>query len=160
MKSTTRIALAGVSLLFIVTLSSIWLADRSEPAVTEGLAARVERVLTGHTAMVWHVAFSPDGRYLASASVDRTAILWDWRRGTPERTLTHPQGVTSLAFSPSGEFLATGSYDGIVRVWRVDDGTLRTQLSGHQGTVWSVAFGPNGDLASGGEDRVLRIWRK
>src|SRR6185436_3726880 len=71
----------------------------------------------GHTAPGRHAIFSPDSRFLASASADGTVKLWRIADRKLVRTLMHPAGVTSIAFSPDGQWLASGSYDGIVRVW-------------------------------------------
>ncbi|MCS6923577.1 MAG: caspase family protein [Fimbriimonadales bacterium] len=116
---------------------------------------------TGHTSKVTSVAFSPDGRYLASGSADNTVRLWRVADGTLVRTLTgHKNEVTSVAFSPDGQYLASGSWDKTVRLWRVADGSLVRTLSGHRLWVFSIAFSPDGRyLASGGADNTIRLWR-
>ena len=64
------------------------------------------------------MAFSPDGRLLATASHDKTARLWDPATGECLRTLTgHDSGVTGVAFSPDGRLLATASEDKTARLW-------------------------------------------
>ena len=122
--------------------------------------ARLQRTLGGHTEVVWQVAFSPDGRRLASCSVDKTVRLWNVADGAHAQTLAHPEGVTSVAYSPDGRHLATASYDRAVRIWNAEDGSLVRTLAGHEGTVWQVAFSPDGErVASAGDDSAVRLWK-
>ncbi|MBD2128515.1 NB-ARC domain-containing protein [Microcoleus sp. ZQ-A2] len=91
---------------------------------------------------VWCVAFSPDGRFLAS-SANRIVNLWDVQTGEClKRFQGYSDRVFSLAFSPDGRLLATGSEDRWVRIWDVRTGQLLKILSGHTDEVRSVTFAP------------------
>jgi WD40 repeat protein len=115
-------------------------------------------VQTGHSSEVVSVAFSPDGKTLASGSWDKTIKLWDVATGAELRALTgHSTYVISVAFSPDGKTLASASYD-TIRLWNVASGAQLRMLTGHS-AVYSVAFSPNGKtLASGSNDKTIRLW--
>lgn len=126
----------------------------------------VLRTLEGHTEAVYGVAFSPDGRQLATASNDTTTRIWSVKNGTTLRTLKSPERVECVAYSPSGELVAVCVWDLSVQVWRVNDGVLIATLIGHSTIPSSLAFSHDGRLlASGGgmgggtSTGDLRLWR-
>jgi WD40 repeat protein len=89
----------------------LWVAATGEHRVT----------LTGHTDRVLAVAFSPDGRLLASGGADGKMRLWDAATGEHRVTLTgHTDRVLAVAFSPGGRLLASGGADGKVRLWALN----------------------------------------
>jgi predicted NACHT family NTPase len=112
------------------------------------------------------VAFSPDGKSLASASYDGTVKLWDADTGQVLQILQgHTYGVSHVAFSPDGKRLASAGVDHTVRLWETASGkellSLRghASLQGHAGDVWCVAFSPDGQrLASGSDDGTITLW--
>lgn len=117
--------------------------------------------LSGHTGKVLSIAFSPDGRLLASGSVDNTLRLWRVEDWTLLRTMSgHAFPVLKFGFSPSGAMLATGSTDGLLRIWQLSNGSLYKTLSGHAGWITALEYSPDSHyLASAADDFTIRLWR-
>jgi WD40 repeat protein len=147
---------------------------RSQPtpqAYTDLLSTENEALstpLTGHTGAVYAVAFSPDGRTLATTSRDGSLRLWNLKnRAHPvpwgPAVAGHAGRIYWVAFSPDGRTVATANSDGTIRLWNV---TSRAHpvawgrpLTGHSGYVNSVAFSPDGRLlVSAGADQTVRLW--
>ncbi|MBW4543044.1 MAG: NACHT domain-containing protein [Symplocastrum torsivum CPER-KK1] len=118
-------------------------------------------VLQGHGSWwVQCVAFSPDGKTLASGSGDQTVKLWEVSTGQCLRVLQgHHSEVRCVAFSRDSQLLASGSRDGTVRLWEVSTGQCLNALQGHNDWVECVAFSPDGQtLASSSNDQTVRLW--
>jgi WD40 repeat protein/serine/threonine protein kinase len=120
----------------------------------------------GHLSNVLAVAVSPDGRTLASGSIDRTVRHWDlaaWKSGEPlppVRVLKdHTDEVWSVAFSPDGKLLASGSNDGFILLWDVASGRKVQVLAGHSPKHAYLTFSPDGrTVVAGGKDGTVNRW--
>ena len=116
--------------------------------------------LSGHNEGINGVVFSPDGTRIATASLDRTAKVWDSSTGQELFTLVgHQHQVWNVNFSPDGTRLATASVDGTAKLWDAATGRELLTLTGHTGFVSRVAFSPDGRyLATSSQDRTAKIW--
>jgi WD40 repeat protein len=139
---------AGVG--FFSAIGEVWLAESGGPLFT----------IEGHHTRLRSVAWSPDGRWIASGDNDGVIILNDPDTGQPLTTLGAVQGeANALAFSPDGALLAVGTSHGVVALWELDSGLIDASWGAHQGGVLDVAFSPDGSvLITAGGDGVLRLW--
>jgi WD40 repeat protein/serine/threonine protein kinase len=129
--------------------------------IWDAASGKVRVTLRGHTRPAVAACFSPDGRWAATASEDRTARVWDATNGEEVVVLRgHALRVNAAAFSPDGRQVVTASEDRTVRLWRAQpDRQFALPLKGHQGPVRAVAFSPDGRLvATAGDDHTARLW--
>jgi WD40 repeat protein len=128
----------------------------------------IPTVIDGHTDEVGAIAYSPDGRYLASGGDDCTVKVWNVAGGRCELIFEMgiSKAVMSVCFSPNGKVLVAGSVRGSIQLWNVD---ARSGMSSrgsvdiprhHGGNVSSISFSPNGRTiaTTGGPDRTVRLW--
>ncbi|ANB14345.1 Rsa4p [Sugiyamaella lignohabitans] len=113
--------------------------------------------MTGHQKLVNHVAFSPDGRYIASASFDNSIKLWDGRDGKFISTFRgHVAAVYQCAWSSDCRLLVSSSKDTTLKVWDVRTKKLQSDLPGHADEVYAVDWSVDGRrVGSGGKDKTV-----
>jgi WD40 repeat protein len=123
-------------------------------------SGKLIRAMAGHTNTTWGLRFSPDGKRLASASLDQTGRLWDGETGQPIAVLRgHTGPVNDVTFSPDGTRLVTASDDHTLRLWDAGSGDLITVLRGHRHRVRSPIYTPDGSrLISASLDDTVRVW--
>ncbi len=116
--------------------------------------------LQGHARLVTGLAFSPNGKLLATAGQDGMVKIWDAASGSHLHTCHgHTDIVPRVAFSPDSKRLASASEDNTVKIWNALTGMNEYTLRGHQQYVLDVAFSPDGKrLVSSGYDSTVRLW--
>ena len=117
------------------------------------------REFSGHTDQVFGVDFSPNGKYLATGSLDQTARLWDITTGQPIQIFSGPMGeVGGVDFSPDGKYLVTASRDGTARLWDITSGQTVQEFKAPAGIDY-IAFSPDGKYVVGtGLHTDAHIW--
>ncbi len=104
------------------------------------------------------VAFSPNSKYLATASLDKTAQVWDIASRCQVASIQHSSSVVAVTFSPSGKYLVTASLDGTAKIQEVASHNIIATLRHNDGVV-AVAFSPDGEkLATASADGTARVW--
>ncbi|CAF2138018.1 hypothetical protein IGI04_005709 [Brassica rapa subsp. trilocularis] len=128
-----------------------------EPSVSK----QPKKRLTGHQQLVNHVYFSPDGKWIASASFDRSVRLWNGVTGQFVTAFRgHVGPVYQVSWSADSRLLLSGSKDSTLKIWEIRTRTLKQDLPGHADEVFAVDWSPDGEkVVSGGKDKVLKLWK-
>jgi hypothetical protein len=119
----------------------------------------LDHAMKKHTDWVEAVAYSPDGKYLASG--DRAGGLWVWDAKSVNEVYNcagHKAGVTDCCFRGDSAILASASADGTIKLWNMTDGTMAKSFNAHNGGVLSVAFAHDGKIVSCGRDNLVKLW--
>jgi eukaryotic-like serine/threonine-protein kinase len=152
---TRRQVLVGLAALAVAGGGlTWWIVSRNPPEGT------LLSTYTGHANAVYAVAWSPDGKRIASGSGDNTVQVWHAADGNRASTFKgHTNTVYAVTWSPDGKRIASGSGDKIVQVWNAVDGSPLFTYTGHTNTVFAVAWSPDGSrIASGSADNTVRVW--
>ena len=116
-------------------------------------------LLEGHEATAVSAKFSRDGKFIVSASLDKTVRIWNASSRECVRIIKQPEYVNCAKFSPCGGRVAVASGDHTIRIWSVATGTCVRVLEGHKGIVLSVDYSPDGTrIVSGSQDKTVRVW--
>eukprot|EP00736_Rhodelphis_marinus_P003328 Rmarinus@m.14074 len=123
--------------------------------------------LTGHSAVVWHCAWSPNGQYLATCGADRSVRIWgkEGQNWVCKSTIdsAHQRTVRETCWSPDGRRIATASFDATTSVWDISDrGDVEpiATLEGHENEVKGVSWSRSGYIATCSRDKSVWIWEE
>ncbi|HEY4032635.1 MAG TPA: protein kinase [Ktedonobacteraceae bacterium] len=155
-RPSRRTVIVGLVGLTLVGSGITWFAT-SRQRIPLGTLLYIYR---GHSNAVASVAWSPDGKRIASGSTDGTVQVWNAADGSNAYTYKgHSDVVWSVAWSPDGKHIASGSWDKTVQVWTAADGSNIYTYKGHSSSVESVAWSPEGKhVASGSDDNTVQVW--
>jgi WD40 repeat protein/predicted Ser/Thr protein kinase len=122
--------------------------------------ANMRFACNGHSSRITVVAWSPDGKHLASSSYDKSARIWDSTHGYREIVYRgHTDRVQAVAWSPDGKRVASASSDRTVQIWDAATGSPIFTYHGHGLPVMALAWSPDGTrIASGGDDKTVQVW--
>jgi WD40 repeat protein len=113
-----------------------------------------------HTNAIMDTVYSPDGRFIATVSLDKRLVIWDAAQCQATTTIELETVVSYLVYSPDGNFLASGDANGVIRIWDTHTGELARTLKGQLGVITSLDYSPDGKMlisTSYGSDKVF-VW--
>ena len=154
--SRRTLLVAGLSLAGVTTVGGLLELHNLLTSTYAGT-----KIVTFHSSdFVNSVAWSPDGKRIASGARDDTVQVWDATTGGNEYTYSgHSGSVNSVAWSPDGKRIASGAWDKTVQVWDTTTGGNEYTYSGHSDFVNSVAWSPDGKrIASASDDKTVQVW--
>ena len=140
--------------------STMAIGSQSKSIALLDLRTLHTKLLTGHQDQVIYLTFSPNGKWLASASLDKTIRVWDWKSKKTIHTFHHNrQMIRTLVFHPSKSVLVSGGDDKKIHFWDLASGKRLRSLEGHHANVRSVVFHPKGHLlASSSQKKDIFLW--
>jgi len=123
---------------------------------------RIGQPMEGHHGDIFSIAFSPDGKQIASGSGDKTIQLWNVATGATIGQLMegHNDVIQCIAFSPDGKQIASSSMDETIQLWNVETGARIGQpIEGCDDHIWSITFSPDGkQIAASSGNNTIQLW--
>ena len=153
-----KIAPAFFVALLVFALFMLFASHYINTATGRPLGTTVD-TFAGDTDFVDAVAWSPNGRYVASGSWDHSVRIWDTKAKKLVFSYTQSDIVDAVAWSPDGRYIASGGWDNTVEIWNIDTDRLVKLYKGHTDVVSALAWSPDGRyIASGSWDHSVRVW--
>lgn len=125
--------------------------------ILRNLYSQSEVARMKHDDAVKSLAFSPDGKYLASGGSDRTIRIWDVNTGQEVKRFTQDGAVNTVTFSPDGKFIAGGA-EQIINVWKVETGTEVARMKVNTGPISMIVYSKDGQYLVSGDSKNARVW--